>query len=88
MTKLVPSTIHEKFLPPPDVPLQPFEERAAKERCKPIDTPQQRNKDYLQGKALTALNPMPSHHARRGFQAWRQFTSSQLRNHRMTCIRR
>ena len=62
-----------------NIPLQPFEERAATERCKPVDTLKQRNKDYLQGKALTALNTMPSHHARTGFQAWRQFTPSQIR---------
>lgn len=66
-----------------DIPTQPFEERAARERQKPIEK-LVRESEYLQSlqtDALTAVNTCASHHVRmlKDFPAWRQFTPSQLK---------
>ena len=62
------------------IPTQPMNERAATERVqRPIDKLKQ-NYDYLQGRALTALDIVPCHFARveNNLPSWRQFTDSQI----------
>jgi len=62
-----------------EVVTKPFEERAARERYKPLDRLVQSN-PTLQGRALTAVNTVPSHHVRQtqNFPSWRMFTTTQV----------
>jgi len=61
------------------IPTQPYEERAATERRKPIEDLS--DDPSLQNQALTAANTCPSHHIRiaRNFPSWRHFTPTQIK---------